>query len=73
MLPNDEAISCFSWKGRLLRPVPYPASRSRDGARNDISYFFCFQFSGRRERTAAPARHISDSRIAFSSASSFTL
>jgi hypothetical protein len=33
---------------------------------------YFFQFSGRSERTAAPARHISDSRITFNSASSFS-
>lgn len=31
-----------------------------------------FQFSGRRDRTALPARHISDSRISFNSTPSFS-
>ena len=33
---------------------------------------YSFQFSGRSERTAAPARHISESRMAASSLSSFS-
>ena len=55
-------------------PGHQPALAGRRAAQRDLhaaSRHF-FQFSGRSERTAAPARHISESRMTFSSASSFS-
>ena len=64
--PVRNALSCKDQQGHLRtqRSPPFSSVSS-------ILYFP--QFSGRRERTAAPARHISDSRISRSSASSFSL
>ncbi len=45
--------------------------RAAQGIFMAASRYF-FQFSGRSERTAAPACHISESRMTFSSASSFS-
>ena len=75
--PFDPMIA-QCWSSRISQHNP--SNRTLSCQRSAISFnemngfanYDLFQFSGRSERTAAPARHISDSRISRNSASNFT-
>ncbi len=74
--------SFSSWPARrsfsavfMLAPGLCSPSRrvvSKMITRSSICFSFYLRFSGRRERTAAPARHISEVRMASSSRLSFS-